>query len=103
MTRPALAGRECTRSWPRSGGRHPPRQGHRANTSSIRYGLADSPQAPNYCACTATWADVSSRSAATRTSPRLGAHIPMMRERLKDIGFTEFCTFQDMESMFHKL
>lgn len=48
----------------------------RASSSTRRPSATDSPtspQAPNYCACTETWADASSRLAATRTSPSTSA------------------------------
>lgn len=106
MTRPALAGRQTPAIlWPRSW-RRPSRRGKgiELNTSSIRYGLADLTPSTELLRL---YRDLGGRiltiGSDSHKPEHLGAHIPMMRECLKDIGFTEFCTFQDMEPMFHKL
>lgn len=79
-------------------------KGIELNTSSIRYGLADLTPSTELLRL---YRDLGGRiltiGSDSHKPEHLGAHIPMMRERLKDIGFTEFCTFQDMEPLFHKL
>ena len=79
-------------------------KGIELNTSSIRYGLTDLTPSTELLRL---YRDLGGRiltiGSDSHKPEHLGAHIPMMRERLKDIGFTEFCTFQDMEPMFHKL
>ncbi len=99
-------------------------KGIELNTSSIRYGLADLTPSTELLRLyrdlggrildltpstelLRLYRDLGGRiltSGSDSHKPEhLGAHSPMMRERLKDIGFTEFCTFQGMEPMFHKL
>lgn len=79
-------------------------KGIELNTSSIRYGLADLTPSTELLSL---YRDLGGRvltiGSDSHKPEHLGAHIPMMRERLRDIGFTEFCTFQGMEPMFHKL
>lgn len=79
-------------------------KGIELNTSSIRYGLTDLTPSTELLRL---YRDLGGRiltiGSDSHKPEHLGAHIPMMRERLRDIGFTEFCTFQDMEPMFHKL
>ncbi len=79
-------------------------KGIELNTSSIRYGLADLTPSTELLRL---YRDLGGRiltiGSDSHKPEHLGAHIPMMRERLKDIGFAEFCTFQGMEPMFHRL
>lgn len=79
-------------------------KGIELNTSSIRYGLSDLTPSTQILRL---YRDLGGRILTTGSdshkSEHLGAHIPMMRERLKDIGFTEFCTFDHMEPIFHRL
>lgn len=39
----------------------------------------------------------------SRKPEHLGAHIPEVRERLRNLGFTEFCTYRHMQPVFHAL
>lgn len=79
-------------------------KGIELNTSSIRYGLSDLTPSTQILRL---YRDLGGRILTTGSDSHkpehLGAHIPMMRERLKDIGFTEFCTFDHMEPIFHRL
>lgn len=79
-------------------------KGIELNTSSIRYGLTDLTPSTELLRL---YRDLGGRiltiGSDSHKPEHLGAHIPMMRERLKDIGFTEFCTFKGMEPMFHRL
>lgn len=79
-------------------------KGIELNTSPIRYGLTDLTPSTELLRL---YRDLGGRiltiGSDSHKPEHLGAHIPMMRERLKDIGFTEFCTFKGMEPMFHRL
>lgn len=79
-------------------------KGIELNTSSIRYGLADLTPSTELLRL---YRDLGGRiltiGSDSHKPEHLGAHIPMMRERLQAIGFTEFCTFDHMEPVFHKL
>lgn len=79
-------------------------KGIELNTSSIRYGLSDLTPSEDILRL---YRDLGGRilsiGSDSHKPEHLGAHIPMMRERLQAIGFTEFCTFDHMEPVFHKL
>ena len=79
-------------------------KGIELNTSSIRYGLSDLTPSEGILRL---YRDLGGRvlsiGSDSHKPEHLGAHIPMMRERLQAIGFTEFCTFDHMEPVFHKL
>lgn len=79
-------------------------KGIELNTSSIRYGLSDLTPSESILRL---YRDLGGRilsiGSDSHKPEHLGAHIPMMRERLQAIGFTEFCTFDHMEPVFHKL
>ena len=79
-------------------------KGIELNTSSIRYGLSDLTPSEGILRL---YRDLGGRilsiGSDSHKPEHLGAHIPMMRERLQAIGFTEFCTFDHMEPVFHRL
>ena len=79
-------------------------KGIELNTSSIRYGLSDLTPSEGILRL---YRDLGGRilsiGSDSHRPEHLGAHIPMMRERLQAIGFTEFCTFDHMEPVFHRL
>ena len=79
-------------------------KGIELNTSSIRYGLSDLTPSEGILRL---YRDLGGRvlsiGSDSHKPEHLGAHISMMRERLQAIGFTEFCTFDHMEPVFHKL
>ena len=79
-------------------------KGIELNTSSIRYGLSDLTPSTEMLRL---YRDLGGRiltiGSDSHKPEHLGAHIPAMRERLKELGFTEFCTFDHMEPAFHKL
>ena len=72
--------------------------------SSVRYGLSDLTPSVEILGL---YHDLGGRiltiGSDSHKPEHLGAHIPMMRERLQEIGFTEFCTFDHMEPIFHRL
>ncbi|WP_415961411.1 hypothetical protein [Collinsella tanakaei] len=71
---------------------------------SFRYGL------PDLQPCTQTlklYRELGGRvitfGSDSRKPEHLGAHIPEVRERLRNLGFTEFCTYRHMQPVFHAL
>ena len=79
-------------------------KGIELNTSSIRYGLSDlTPSEDILRLYRDLGGHILSIGSDSHRPEHLGAHIPMMRERLQAIGFTEFCTFDHMEPIFHRL
>ena len=79
-------------------------KGIELNTSSIRYGLSDlTPSEGILRLYRDLGGHILSIGSDSHRPEHLGAHIPMMRERLQAIGFTEFCTFDHMEPVFHRL
>lgn len=79
-------------------------KGIELNTSSIRYGLSDLMPSTEILRL---YRDLGGRiltfGSDSHEPEHLGAHIPMMRERLRALGFDEFCTFDRMEPVFHEL
>lgn len=79
-------------------------KGIELNTSSIRYGLSDLMPSTEILRL---YRDLGGRiltiGSDSHKPEHLGAHIPMMRERLRSLGFDEFCTFERMEPVFHEL
>ena len=79
-------------------------KGIELNTSSFRYGL------PDLQPCTEIlrlYRDLGGRiltiGSDSHKPEHLGAHIPEVRDRLRALGYTEFCTFDKMEPLFHEL
>lgn len=79
-------------------------KGIELNTSSVRYGLSDLTPSTEILRL---YRDLGGRiltlGSDSHKPEHLGAHIPAMRERLRALGFDEFCTFDHMEPVFHKL
>ncbi|MCL2560598.1 MAG: histidinol-phosphatase HisJ family protein [Turicibacter sp.] len=79
-------------------------KGIELNTSSFRYGLSDLMPSRDilelYHALGGTILTIGSDS---HQKEHLGAHIEACRETLKEIGFTQFCTFEKMQPIFHDL
>ena len=79
-------------------------KGIELNTSSFRYKL------PDLQPCTEIlrlYRDLGGRiltiGSDSHKPEHLGAHIAEVRDRLRALGFTEFCTFEKLEPVFHKL
>ena len=79
-------------------------KGIELNTSSFRYGL------PDLQPCTEIlrlYRDLGGRiltiGSDSHRPEHLGAHISEVRDRLRALGYTEFCTFDKMEPVFHAL
>lgn len=79
-------------------------KGIELNTSSVRYGLSDLTPSTEILRL---YRDLGGRiltlGSDSHKPEHLGAHIPVMRERLRALGFDEFCTFDHMEPIFHRL
>lgn len=79
-------------------------KGIEANTSSYRYGLQDLTPSREILelyrdlgGCILTIGSDSHKKA------HLGSHIPKTLELLKEMGFRQICTYQQMNPIFHKL
>ena len=79
-------------------------KGIELNTSSFRYGL------PDLTPCTEIlrlYRDLGGRiltiGSDSHKPEHLGAHIPAVRDRLRALGYTKFCTFDAMEPVFHNM
>lgn len=79
-------------------------KGIELNTSSIAYGLDD--LMPSR-AILKRYYELGGRiltiGSDTHKKEHLGAHIQELKQELKAIGFTQFCTFEDMVPSFHDL
>lgn len=79
-------------------------KGIEVNTSSFRYGLPDLQPSTEILRL---YLDLGGRiltvGSDSHKPEHLGAHIPEVKERLRDLGFTQFCTFEHMEPSFHEL
>lgn len=79
-------------------------KGIELNTSSWRYGLADLQPCTEilklYLDLGGTILTLGSDS---HKPEHLAAHMDEARERLRAIGYTEFCTFENWQPVFHKL
>ncbi len=76
-------------------------KGIELNTSSFRYGLPDLQPSTDVLRL---YRDLGGRiltiGSDSHKPEHLGAHIADCRERLREIGFSEFCTFEKMEPTF---
>ncbi len=76
-------------------------KGIELNTSSFRYGLPDLQPSTDVLRL---YHDLGGRiltiGSDSHKPEHLGAHISECRERLREIGFSEFCTFEKMEPTF---
>lgn len=79
-------------------------KGIELNTSSIRYGLDDLMPSRDILKL---YYDLGGRiitiGSDSHESSHLGAYIETMKNDLKNIGFNQFCTFNQMKPMYHKL
>ena len=79
-------------------------KGIELNTSSIRYGLNDLMPSRKILKL---YHDLGGRiitiGSDSHESAHLGAYIEEMKDELRKIGFKEFCTYKQMEPIFHKL
>lgn len=79
-------------------------KGIEVNTSSHRYGLKDTTPSGEilelYCRLGGRVITLGSDS---HKPEHLGSYMGETKELLKTIGFREFCTFERMEPVFHKL
>lgn len=79
-------------------------KGIEINTSSFRYGLPDSTPS---LAILKLYKQLGGRiltiGSDSHKQSHVGYHIELTKEKLKEIGFTEFCTFDKMKPIFHSL
>lgn len=79
-------------------------KGIEANTSCFHYGLKDLTPSRKILGL---YHDLGGRiitiGSDTHDTNRLGDHIEETKEILKEIGFTQYCTFSRMEPVFHDL
>lgn len=79
-------------------------KGIEVNTSSHRYGLKDLTPAMDILKL---YRELGGRiitiGSDSHKPEHLNAYIDETREELKKLGYTEFCTFQQMQPFFHKL
>lgn len=79
-------------------------KGIEVNTSSFRYGLPDLTPSVEILRL---YRDLGGRiltfGSDSHKPEHLGAHLEEVRDRVRALGFDEFCTFQGMEPVFHKL
>lgn len=79
-------------------------KGIELNTSSFRYGLPDlQPSTDILRIYRELGGRILTIGSDSHKPEHLGAHIPAVRERLRELGYTEFCTFRHMEPVFHAL
>ena len=79
-------------------------RGIELNTSSFRYGL------PDLQPCTEIlklYRELGGRiltiGSDSHKPEHLAAHLAEVRERLRELGYTEFCTYENMRPIFHAL
>lgn len=74
------------------------------NTSYHRYGLGDSTPSKDILRL---YRDLGGRivtiGSDSHKREHLGAYVREAKELLRSLGFEEFCTFEQMKPMFHKL
>ena len=79
-------------------------KGIELNTSSFRYGLSDLQPS---CGVLRLYRDLGGRvltlGSDSHKPEHLGAHIEECHDRLRELGFTEFCTFERMAPSWHAL
>ena len=79
-------------------------KGIELNTSHIRYGLNDwMPSQDILKLYHKLGGKIITLGSDSHEKEHLGFHLKEGRELLKEIGFTEFCTFDKMQPKFHKL
>lgn len=79
-------------------------KGIEVNTSSHRYGLADLTPARDILRL---YRELGGRiltiGSDSHKPAHLGAYIDQTKQELRELGFTEFCTFERMQPVFHSL
>ena len=79
-------------------------KGIEVNTSYHRYGLGDSTPSKDILRL---YRDLGGRivtiGSDSHKREHLGAYVREAKELLRSLGFEEFCTFEQMKPMFHKL
>lgn len=79
-------------------------KGIELNTSSVRYGLDDTMPSRDILRL---YYELGGRiltiGSDSHEPAHLGAYIEEMKTMLKEIGFREFCTFEKMQPIFHRL
>ena len=79
-------------------------KGIELNTSSWHYGLADTqPSKEILCLYHDLGGQILTIGSDAHTTRYLGDHIKEAQQILKEIGFTQICTFDRMEPVFHRL
>lgn len=79
-------------------------KGIEVNTSSFRYGLPDlQPSTQILELYRELGGRILTIGSDSHKPEHLGAHISEVRNRLRSLGFTEFCTFDKMKPIFHRL
>lgn len=79
-------------------------KGIEVNTSCFKYGLKDlTPSKTILKKYFDLGGKIITIGSDTHDYERLGDHIKEVKEVLKDIGFTQFCTFDKMEPIYHNL
>ncbi|MGN0295234.1 MAG: histidinol-phosphatase HisJ family protein [Lachnospiraceae bacterium] len=79
-------------------------KGIEVNTSSFRYGLSDlTPSKDILRLYKELGGTIITIGSDTHKPEHLAAHMKEVSEKLKQIGFTSFCTFQNMQPIFHQL
>lgn len=79
-------------------------KGIEINTSSHRYGLADSmPSAQLLCLYRDLGGKIVTIGSDSHAPAHLGAYIQEAKDLLKELGFPSFCTYEGMQPIFHSL
>ena len=79
-------------------------KGIELNTSSWHYGLADTqPSKEILCLYRDLGGQILTIGSDAHTTRYLGDHIKEAQQILKEIGFTQICTFDRMQPVFHRL
>jgi len=79
-------------------------KGIEVNTSSFRYGLADlTPSKYILKLYEELGGTIITIGSDTHKEEDVGCNIELVKEELRKIGYKEFCTFEKMQPIFHKL
>ena len=79
-------------------------KGIEINTSSHRYGLADTtPSHEILKLYKELGGEIITIGSDSHKPEHLGAYIDESKELLRELGYTQYCTFDKMKPIFHKL
>lgn len=79
-------------------------KGIEVNTSSFRYGLSDlTPSVEILKKYLELGGKIITIGSDAHETEQLGAHMEEVRNKLKELGYKQFCTFQNMKPIYHKL